>query len=76
MFDNLRESAGSEPSPTGQEIPGADSSFEMPPAPAPSTGSLLGLKPAQRLIIAVMLLLSVCVLGTLCLLVTGRIGLG
>jgi hypothetical protein len=73
MFDNLRDDA--------------ESSFyeeeTLPPdevlvAPAPkrnSSGKLLGMTPVQRFIIAVMLMIAVCTLGTMCLLLTGKIGI-
>jgi hypothetical protein len=38
-------------------------------------GSFLGMTPFQRFIISVMLLVATCILGTMFLLVTGRIGL-
>lgn len=73
MFDNLRDDA--------------ESSFyeedTLPPdeellATAPkrsSNGKLLGMTPVQRFIIAVMLMVAVCTLGSMCLLLSGRIGL-
>ena len=38
-------------------------------------GKLLGMTAMQRFIIAVMLMVAVCTLGTMCLLLTGKIGL-
>jgi hypothetical protein len=55
---------------------------EKPAAAAPATsmrrarrrrGNFLGMTAAQRFIIAVMLLFMICLLGTLCLLVTQKI---
>ena len=55
---------------------------EKPPEPAPAPsprrarrrqGNFLGMTALQRFIIAVMLLFMVCLLGTLCLLVTQKI---
>jgi hypothetical protein len=48
------------------------------PVPSPTTrppspARFLGLSALQRLVLALLLLLAVCVLGTICLLVTGRI---
>jgi hypothetical protein len=40
-----------------------------------SSGKFLGMTPAQRFVIALMLLGMSCLLSTLCLLVTGRIAL-
>ena len=48
------------------------------PAEAPRARSrpalLLGMTPRQRFILSVLVLLSVCALGSMCLLITGRIG--
>ncbi len=38
-------------------------------------GKILGMTPIQRFIIAVMLMIAVCALGTMCLLLTNKIGL-
>jgi hypothetical protein len=55
---------------------------EKPAEPAPATstrrvrrrrGNFLGMTAMQRFIIAIMLLFMVCLLGTLCLLVTQKI---
>ena len=46
-----------------------------PPAPRKRAApGFLGLSAVQRLVLALLLLLAVCVLGTMCLLITGRIG--
>lgn len=73
MFDNPRDSEmdrrsfqeaiGLGPSSSSQ----ATKTHKRPPR------GLLGMSAPQRLVVAVMLLLAVCVLGTMCLLVTGRI---
>lgn len=71
MFDNLREEAA------------ANSTYEeeakLPPVvetTAPrKLGKFLGMTPSQRFIIAVMMMIAVCTLGTMCLLVTGKLGL-
>lgn len=76
MFDSLREQSISEPPLDAGSSLGAEPSFDASPAPAPTGGVFLGLTAAQRLIIAVLLMLSVCVLGTMCLMISGRIGLG
>ncbi len=74
MVDNLRESESDRQA--FQEAMGLGSSSaperERPRLVARS--SFLGMSPPQRLVIALLLLLAVCVLGTMCLLVTGRIG--
>jgi hypothetical protein len=38
-------------------------------------GNFLGMTSFQRFVIAVMFMIAVCMLGTMCLLITGRIGL-
>jgi hypothetical protein len=73
MFDNLRDSEDDRQS--FQEAIGlGPASIAQPkPLPKPASGGLLGMSAPQRLVIALLLLLAVCVLGTMCLLVTGRI---
>ena len=74
MFDNLRQQANDTP------FYEEESKFQQPsrgniPPPNKSSGKLLGMTATQRFIVAVMLLIAVCVLGSMCLLLTGRIGL-
>jgi len=70
MLDNLREDAN-----TGSFFDDEDSfdftEFEEQPA-APKK-PLLGMTAAQRFALAVMLLLSTCMLGSFCLLITEKI---
>ena len=77
MFDNLRDDAAeslygeteAEFFPEGEAKP-------IPVAPPRKTGGkFLGMTPVQRFIIAVMLMIAVCTLGTMFLLITGKIGL-
>lgn len=68
MFDNLRDQADTGPQ-YPLDTPGVDE--VMPPEPSPV--GFLGMTARQRLIIAVLLMISVCLLGTTCLLVTGAI---
>jgi hypothetical protein len=74
MFDNLREDAAT------------SSLYEEQAKFQPATGTradpfmrrptkFLGMTSFQRFFLAVLLLLAVCTLGSMCLLVTGRIGL-
>ena len=75
MFDNLRESADS--SFYGEEA----NDLYKEPAPSPavasaprrrrSNASFLGMTAQQRFILAVMLLLTVCIMGTLAMFVSG-----
>lgn len=73
MLDNLRDDASSsfyeeDPVPPEEDL--------IVPAPRRRTGGkFLGMTPVQRFIIAIMLMIVVCVLGTMCLLLTNRIGL-
>jgi hypothetical protein len=75
MFDNLRDQGSAGPV-LGDEagLPSVQDSGEALPRVSARTGRLFGMTPAQRLAIAFLLLIAVCVLGAMCLLVTGRIG--
>jgi hypothetical protein len=74
MFDNLREQADSGASFGEEEALGASQGLDEPAVPGSNRRLFLGMTAPQRLIIAVLVLVAVCVLGTMCLLVTGRIG--
>ena len=72
MFDNLRQQANETP------FYEDEAKFQQPGRgsvpPHKSSGNLLlGMTATQRFIVAVMLLIAVCVLGSMCLLLTGRI---
>jgi hypothetical protein len=77
MFDNLRDDA----TPSFYEeddtaFPEEDLNTPPPIAPKRKTnGKFLGMTSMQRFIIATMLLIAACTLGTMCLLLTGRIAL-
>ena len=75
MFDNLREQANS--TPFYEDEAQFQSATGVGNAPPRSTagGRFLGMTAPQRFAVAVMLMIIVCVLGTMVLLVTGRIGL-
>ena len=65
MLDDFREQAGS-------------SAFEGEDAPVfhqtrPTDRRFLGMSPAQRFVVALILLLMTCLLGAFCLLVTERV---
>lgn len=68
MLDNLREDAAS--STFIEETPGA-----VPRAARRAGSGFLGMTPPQRFILTLLLMAAVCVLGTMCLMVTGKIGL-
>ena len=74
MFDNLREDAASnsfEEEATFQPAAGT-SSYDGEPATA---SRFLGMTAAQRFVLAVMLLFTVCVIGAMFLLVMGKIAI-
>ena len=72
MFDNLREEVSAKSF--------ADEEAKFQPAagtetPRRRSGRFLGMTPIQRFVVAVMLFLSVCVLGTLFLFVMDKISI-
>jgi hypothetical protein len=71
MFDDLRQQA--DQSAFGQPEEEEQDIYTMKEAPAQSRDRLLGMTPAQRFVIAVMLLLMTLILSSLCLLVTEKI---
>jgi hypothetical protein len=74
MFDSLRDQASGDPTLNAESTIDGDPGPELSPAYPPTGGRFRGMTAPQRLIIAVLLMLAVCILGTMCLLVTGRIG--
>ena len=82
MFDNLRDDASESfyEETDIENFPEDKAIAEKPVAPKPkrkaATGrKFLGMTPVQRFIIAFMLMVAVCALGSMCLLMTGKIGL-
>ena len=77
MFDGLRndESKSSDfNEPVGffpDETPPASTPRPAPKKRKPS-GKFLGLTPQQRFLLAVMLMITVCLMGSMCMLITGR----
>jgi hypothetical protein len=76
MFDNPSEPEKENQS--FQDALGFGALTNPAPAPPPATRQrpppgLLGLSALQRLVLALLLLVAVCVLGTMCLLITGRV---
>jgi hypothetical protein len=70
MFDNLRDDSSS----TFNEVPEA----KYQPAAGygrSSSRKFLGMTSIQRFVISVLLMFTVCILGTMVLLVFGKIGL-
>lgn len=77
MFDNLRDDANSslyEEDDT-ELFPEEEVKAVTAPPRRKKEGKLLGMTSMQRFIIATMLMIAVCALGTMCLLLTGKIGL-
>jgi hypothetical protein len=77
MFDNLRDDAVSSFYEEEDTIL-PDEYEKKPVSKAPkrkSNGKFLGMTPVQRFVIALMLLIAVCALGSMCLLLTGKVGL-
>jgi hypothetical protein len=76
MFDGLRN----DPEPSGFDEPveffpdDAPAAPRSKPAPAKrrSSGKFLGMTPQQRLILATLLMVTVCLLGAMCNLLSGR----
>ena len=77
MFDNLRDDAV--PSFYEEEDTILPEEYEKKTVSKTpkrkASGKFLGMTAMQRFIIAAMLLIAVCTLGSMCLLLTGKIGL-
>ncbi len=77
MFDNLRDDAI--PSFYEEEDTIFPEEYEKKPVSKvprqKASSKFLGMTAMQRFIIAAMLLITVCTLGSMCLLLTGKIGL-
>jgi hypothetical protein len=73
MYENPIDSEANQPS--FEKAMGFDTATasESPPAYPPARTGLFGLSAAQRLVLSLLVLMAVCVLGTMCLLITGRI---
>jgi hypothetical protein len=73
MFDNLRDEAHSFDEEQTKFQRASTTTTSGPIARRPSR--FLGMTSIQRFVIAVLLMMAVCVLGLMCLFVTGKIGL-
>ncbi len=73
MFDNLRDQAKATPVP--DEDPKFESTTSSGPIRREATKHFLGMTSEQRFFVTFILMIMVCILGTMCLLVTGRISL-
>lgn len=72
MLDNLRDEANSKPFFEDEEQPAETGPVIM--SEPPRSGRFLGMTPMQRFVIAILMMVMVCVLGMMCLLITGKIG--
>ncbi len=72
MFDNLREQANSSPF-YEEEAQFQQAAPSAPPVVRRTAGRLLGMTATQRFVLVVMLMLIVCLLGSMALLITGKI---
>ncbi len=73
MFDNLREQANS--TPFDEEDAKLESTTGSISIPRRGSAGFLGMTSQQRFFITVILMIMVCLMGTMCLIVTGRFGL-
>ena len=73
MFDNLRDQANATPIP--DEHPEFNPTTSTGPVRRKSSGQFLGMTAEQRFFVTFILMIMVCILGAMCLLVTGRISL-
>jgi hypothetical protein len=76
MFDNLRDQANSTPfyDDEAQFRDAEELRSTLRPRKT-ADGRFLGMTPAQRFFLAVLLLIALCMLGSMLLLLTGRISL-
>ena len=72
MLDNLRDDAASS---FYEEDTVPPDEVKAAPPRRKTSGKILGMTPVQRFILAVMMMIAVCALGTMCLLLTDKIGL-
>ncbi len=77
MFDSLRDDANATPFYEDEAVFNEAESVPAKPNKPPRSGGgrFLGMTPMQRFILAVLLLIAVCSLGSMCLLITGRVSL-
>ena len=77
MFDNLRDDSSfyeEEPDDLYQEPATQAQSIVVVPRSRRRKARFMGMTAQQRFLLTVMLLITVCVMGTLALMVTGRMG--
>lgn len=74
MLDNLRDDGSTRPFFEDEEEPVPPAKPEPAPVRVQAT-KFLGMTPIQRFVISVLIMMTVCVLGTMFLLVTEKIGI-
>jgi hypothetical protein len=77
MFDNLRDDSSfyeDEPNDPYQEPEAQAQPVVAAPRSRRRKARFMGMTSQQRFLLSVMLLITVCVMGTLALMVTGRMG--
>jgi hypothetical protein len=72
MLDNLRDQASSSPYFQQDDEPLPEPQGPVGPPPRRSIDQITGMTAQQRFIIAIMLLVVACLLGSMALMVTGR----
>ena len=75
MFDNLREQASTSPFYEEEAKFQAAAGTTSEPATRSTSGRFLGMTAIQRFVIALLVMFAVCTLGTMCLMLTGKIGI-
>ncbi len=73
MFDSLRDQMNGDQSFNADSAFGSEPDFSTPAVQAPKQGRFLGMTPVQRLVISLLVFLSVCILGSMCLMITGAV---
>jgi hypothetical protein len=73
MLDNLRNQASFTPDEEDEPVEPKKPEEPKPPKPHRSIDQITGMTDKQRLMLAVMLLIMVCLLGSIFLLITGRV---
>jgi hypothetical protein len=75
MFDNLRDTSDSFYEEEQNELYKEPAPKAHSPAPARRNGRFLGMTAQQRFIVSLMILFTVCILGTFAMFVLGRMSL-
>jgi hypothetical protein len=73
MLDNLRNQASFTPDEEEEPVEPSQPEEKKPSKPRRSIDQITGMTDKQRLMLAVMLLVMVCLLGSIFLLITGKV---